>query len=102
MAGGDGSGGVRIIKRTGGVVIAQDADTAQLPGTPRSAIATGAVDLIVPLNDIASCLGMLVATGKAQPGRCIRPGRLRFPKNDGSKAKITASSASTKGDQLLI
>lgn len=59
--GNDGSGGVPIIKRMGGVVIAQDTSTAEVPGMPRSAIATGAVDFIVPLDGIASRLGMLVA-----------------------------------------
>jgi two-component system, chemotaxis family, protein-glutamate methylesterase/glutaminase len=60
-AGSDGSGGVPVIKRMGGGVIAQDTPTAEVPGMPRSAIATGAVDFIVPLEGIASRLAMLVA-----------------------------------------
>jgi hypothetical protein len=44
----------------GGVVIAQEPTTADVPGMPRSAIATGAVDFIIPLDQIASRLGMLV------------------------------------------
>jgi two-component system, chemotaxis family, protein-glutamate methylesterase/glutaminase len=65
-AGSDGSGGVPIIKRMGGVVIAQDAATAEVPGMPRSAIATGAVDFIVPLHGVASRLGMLVAPASGE------------------------------------
>jgi two-component system, chemotaxis family, protein-glutamate methylesterase/glutaminase len=65
-AGNDGSGGVPIIKRMGGVVIAQDAATAEVPGMPRSAIATGAVDCIVPLHGVASRLGMLVAPASGE------------------------------------
>jgi two-component system, chemotaxis family, protein-glutamate methylesterase/glutaminase len=57
----DGSGGVSIIKLMGGVVIVQDVATAEVSGMPRSAIATGAVDFIVPLDGIASRLRMLVA-----------------------------------------
>jgi two-component system, chemotaxis family, protein-glutamate methylesterase/glutaminase len=56
---GDGSGGVAVVKGMGGVVIAQDA--AEVPSMPRAAIDTGAVDFIVPLDGIASRLGMLVA-----------------------------------------
>jgi two-component system chemotaxis response regulator CheB len=57
----DGSGGVPIIKKLGGVVIAQDTTTAAVPGMPQSAVATGAVDFVVPLHGIASLLEMLVA-----------------------------------------
>jgi two-component system, chemotaxis family, protein-glutamate methylesterase/glutaminase len=52
--GSDGSGGVLVIKRMGGVVIVQDAATAEAPGMPLSAIATGAADWILPRNEIAS------------------------------------------------
>jgi two-component system chemotaxis response regulator CheB len=62
----DGSGGVSVIKRMGGVVIAQDAATAEFPGMPRSAVATGAVDFIVPLDGIASRLGMLVGSESSE------------------------------------
>ena len=54
--GSDGSGGVPVIKRMGGVVIAQDTATIAVSGMPRSAIATGAIDFIVPLHGIASTL----------------------------------------------
>jgi two-component system, chemotaxis family, protein-glutamate methylesterase/glutaminase len=56
----DGSGGVPIIKKLGGVVIAQDAATAAVPEMPQSAVATGAADLIVPLNQMAFTLISLV------------------------------------------
>ncbi len=46
----DGSGGVPIVKKRGGVVIAQEETTAECPVMPRSAVATGAVDFIVPLD----------------------------------------------------
>jgi len=60
----DGSGGLPVIKRMGGVVIAQDTATAEVPGMPRSAVATGAVDLVVPLDQIASTLMSLVTRGR--------------------------------------
>jgi two-component system chemotaxis response regulator CheB len=60
--GSDGSGGVLVIKRMGGVVIVQDAATAEAPGMPLSAIATGAADWILPLDEIAPALVKLVMT----------------------------------------
>lgn len=60
----DGSGGVPVVKKMGGVVIAQDAASAEAWGMPRSAIETGAVDLIVPLDRIASTLVSLVTRGR--------------------------------------
>jgi two-component system, chemotaxis family, CheB/CheR fusion protein len=45
----DGSVGARAIKAAGGLAIAQDPSEAQYDGMPRNAIATGVVDLILPL-----------------------------------------------------
>ncbi len=59
----DASGGVPVIKRMGGVVIVQDPATAEISGMPRSAIETGVVDFIVPLDEIASTLVSLVRNG---------------------------------------
>jgi two-component system chemotaxis response regulator CheB len=63
-AGSDGSGGLPVIKRLGGVVIVQDAATAEVSGMPRSAIETGVVDFIAPLDEIASTLVSLVSKAK--------------------------------------
>jgi two-component system, chemotaxis family, CheB/CheR fusion protein len=53
----DGSVGAKAIKEAGGLVIAQDPDEAEYDGIPRSAIATGTVDLILPLAKIPESLG---------------------------------------------
>ena len=52
----DGSTGAKAIKEAGGLVIAQDPEEAEYDGMPRSAIATGAVDLILPLAKIPDAL----------------------------------------------
>jgi two-component system, chemotaxis family, CheB/CheR fusion protein len=47
--GADGSLGLKAVKEKGGLVIAQDPSDAGYDGMPRSAIATGAVDLVLPV-----------------------------------------------------
>jgi two-component system, chemotaxis family, protein-glutamate methylesterase/glutaminase len=59
----DGSAGVRAIKEKGGFVIVQDEATSDFFGMPSSAIQTGSVDMILPLEKIAETLCTLVMTG---------------------------------------
>ncbi|MDP8263485.1 MAG: chemotaxis-specific protein-glutamate methyltransferase CheB [Candidatus Ancaeobacter aquaticus] len=49
----DGAEGIRAIKNAGGTTIAQDEETSVVFGMNRSAIKTGCVDKIVPLEKIA-------------------------------------------------
>lgn len=57
---GDGAAGVKEIKNMGGVVIAQDKATCKFSSMPDSAIQTGDVDFIVPLESIARSILYLV------------------------------------------
>jgi two-component system chemotaxis response regulator CheB len=50
--GGDGGRGVRAVKAAGGRVIAEAPETAIIFGMPQEAIATGAVDDVVPLGQM--------------------------------------------------
>ncbi len=54
--GADGSLGLKAVKEKGGLVIAQDPDEAGYEGMPRSAIMTGAVDLVLPVAKIPGAL----------------------------------------------
>src|SRR5271165_2722695 len=54
--GADGSLGLRAVKESGGLVFAQDISEADYDGMPRSAIATGAVDLVLRTAKIAEAL----------------------------------------------
>lgn len=56
----DGSTGVQKIKQMGGKVIAQDQATSKVLGMPSAAIATGCVDWILPLEQIAEAITNLV------------------------------------------
>ncbi|GAA0214650.1 protein-glutamate methylesterase/protein-glutamine glutaminase [Halobaculum roseum] len=52
--GGDGSDGVQALSRVGARVLAQDEDSCVVYGMPKRAAATGAVDSVLPLDDIAA------------------------------------------------
>ncbi|HCM25334.1 MAG: chemotaxis protein CheR [Treponema sp. GWB1_62_6] len=54
--GSDGTLGIRAIKGEGGMAIAQDPDSLEYDGMPRSAIATDLVDFVLPPADMPACL----------------------------------------------
>ncbi|MDZ7705555.1 MAG: CheR family methyltransferase [Trueperaceae bacterium] len=52
-SGSDGSVGLGLIKEQGGLTLAQDPNEAEFAEMPRSAVATGQVDEVLPLSGIA-------------------------------------------------
>jgi two-component system chemotaxis response regulator CheB len=64
-AGSDAAMGVRAIKSRGGTVIVQDPESAEFRGMPDAAVETGAVDFVLPLNEIASVVCHLVEARSA-------------------------------------
>lgn len=62
--GNDGSEGIEAIKRAGGLVLVQDEPSSVVWGMPGSALATGHVDEVVPLNQMAAKINTLC---KRQP-----------------------------------
>jgi two-component system chemotaxis response regulator CheB len=54
----DGAQGALRVKRRGGTVVAQDPSTAEAPTMPAAAIAAGAVDRVLPLEEIAPYLNV--------------------------------------------
>jgi two-component system CheB/CheR fusion protein len=84
-SGSDGTLGVRAIKGEGGMVIVQNPDSAEYDGMPRSAIATGLVDYVLPPAEMPAQLIAYVnhAFGKT-PRRVSAP----TPKGDESLKKI--------------
>lgn len=63
--GNDGAMGVSAVKSRGGTVIVQDPQQAEFKGMPEAAVATGSVDFILPLEDIAMVIRGLVEPGDA-------------------------------------
>ena len=54
--GNNGSSGIQEIRASGGLCLVQDPATAQYDGMPQSAIATGAVDYVLPPEDMPKIL----------------------------------------------
>lgn len=57
----DGSRGISAIKTAGGMVMVQDPETAEYDGMPRSAINTGLVDVVLPMQQMPQVLQRLAA-----------------------------------------
>ena len=71
--GSDGTLGLSEIKAVGGVTFAQDDQSAQHRGMPQSAVASGAVDLVLPPEGIAQQLAELPAHPYLSTSDVVRP-----------------------------
>lgn len=66
--GSDGREGAREVRRLGGRVIAEDPDTAVMPGMPYSVIEAGLVDEVLPVEQIPDAIARFVTGGTGAPG----------------------------------
>jgi two-component system chemotaxis response regulator CheB len=63
----DGAAGIQAVKWAGGMVLAQDQSSSRAFAMPRAAIATGCVDMVLPLHVIGPAIVALVmARGAAE------------------------------------
>ena len=58
--GSDGSAGLKEVKAAGGFALVQESKGARFPGMPDSAVATGLVDFILPVEQIAGRLDEII------------------------------------------
>jgi two-component system CheB/CheR fusion protein len=72
--GSDGIAGLREVKASGGIVIAQDPATADYDAMPRAAVEAGLADLVLPPEKIAAELPRLAAQLALRSLRPRRPG----------------------------
>jgi two-component system CheB/CheR fusion protein len=72
-AGSDGALGIKAVKEAGGTILVQDPDEAEFASMPRSAIATGLADLVLPVREIATRLPELIRDRSPAPSKA--PGR---------------------------
>jgi two-component system, chemotaxis family, CheB/CheR fusion protein len=84
----DGSLGVRAIKAECGLTFAQDEATARFGGMPRNAVATGAVDFVLPPADIGRELGRLGAHRFLIPPKPGVAETETLPEGDGDLKRI--------------
>ncbi|MGB6537073.1 MAG: chemotaxis protein CheB [Xanthobacteraceae bacterium] len=59
-AGSDGAIGVRAVKEAGGIILVQEPNEAEYSSMPRSAIATGVADFVLPVRDLGKRLVDLI------------------------------------------
>jgi two-component system, chemotaxis family, protein-glutamate methylesterase/glutaminase len=63
--GSDGAMGASAVKSRGGTVIVEDPALAEFKGMPEAVVAAGAVDLILPLDEIATVICGLVEVSQS-------------------------------------
>jgi two-component system CheB/CheR fusion protein len=83
--GGDGSLGIRAVKGEGGMAMVQDPESTEYDGMPRSAIATGLVDYVLPAAEMPA---RLLAYAFRAFGRPPRPGREAEPGAENALNKV--------------
>lgn len=90
-ADGDGALGIKRVKERGGLTIAQEPEQAEHHGMPQSAIATGMVDWVLPVEEI--------------PGKVLeyfaRAKRVRVPPEEGPQPLQRAAKSSSGDEQAL-
>jgi two-component system CheB/CheR fusion protein len=74
-AGSDGEWGIRWIKECGGLTVAQDPDEAEFDSMPRSAIATGLIDWVLPVREMGARIVAYCENRRATP----EPSRMGTP-----------------------
>jgi two-component system CheB/CheR fusion protein len=92
-AGSDGALGVKAIKESGGLILVQDPEEAEYPSMPRSAIATGCADEVLPLRALAERLAVIVKTKQH-----VFEGKLRDTEEDLLRAVFSHLRARTGHD----
>jgi two-component system chemotaxis response regulator CheB len=64
----DGTAGLMAIKKSGGLIVAQDPEDAAYPGMPQSVLDNIDVDFSVPISGMGRLLAALVARPPGKPG----------------------------------
>ena len=93
----DGTLGLKAVKGEGGIAMVQDPDSAKYDGMPRSAIATGVVDFIVPVEKIP---GELIKYLRAPYIRVPRKARVTDDRFANYVQKVFALIRSATGHDL--
>jgi two-component system chemotaxis response regulator CheB len=101
----DGTHGLSLIKKAGGIAIVQDPDEAEVPAMPLNAMRRGQVDYVLPVDEIPRVITGLLMNGRParrqksspqrptieapSPERPYAPDALRTGELDGPPSKLT-------------
>lgn len=77
--GSDGTLGIRAVKGEGGMVMVQTPETTEYDGMPRSAIATGLVDFVLPPHEMPAKLLAYLSHSYGHPDHPTSPRSLESP-----------------------
>src|SRR5439155_2799328 len=94
----DGAEGVRAIKVEGGITFAQDEASAKYTGMPRTALATGCVDFVLPPPAIARELAQISRHPYVNHRPEAKPGEMVAGRDDELAAVFRLLLASTGVD----
>jgi two-component system CheB/CheR fusion protein len=97
--GSDGTLGVRAIKGEGGMVMAQNPASTEYDGMPRSAIATGLVDYVLPPAEMPA---QLIAYAAHAFGKPLRPAAIPAPKTENALKKVFILLRSQTGHDFSL
>ncbi|MBK7765587.1 MAG: chemotaxis protein CheR, partial [Sulfuritalea sp.] len=86
--GSDGTLGVRAIKGEGGMVMAQNPESTEFDGMPRSALATGLVDYVLPPAEMPAQLIAYATHAFGLPRLHGQPAAVHTPRTDSALKKI--------------
>ena len=85
--GNDGTLGMQEIKTAGGITFVQD-DTAEQGSMPRSALASGSVDFVLPPDEIAAEIARIARHPLVAPATATPKPEGSLPRNDASVQRI--------------
>ncbi|MCA1801502.1 MAG: chemotaxis protein CheB, partial [Rhodothermaceae bacterium] len=94
----DGTAGMKVIKRCGGICIVQDPEEAEYPAMPRNALNNVEVDYCLPVSEMGNLLDKLIP--KKLPKRKTIPEDVITEANIAERVLSDLSSVNKLGDQV--
>jgi two-component system CheB/CheR fusion protein len=97
--GSDGTLGARAVKGEGGMAMAQNPASTEYDGMPRSAIATGLMDYVLPPAEMPA---QLIAYARHAFGKTLRPVHAPTPKGEDALKKIAVLLRAQTGHDFSL
>ena len=94
----DGTAGMKVIKRCGGICIVQDPEEAEYPAMPKHALNNVKVDYSIPISEMGALLEKLIL--KKLPKQKAIPGDILTEAKIAERVLSDVSSVNKLGDQV--